>query len=60
MRQILLNSGGAIVARVPRPIVERGAVLVPRGAWHTANVHSPSVMLHVTMGSGTQHRERKQ
>ncbi len=28
MRQILLNSGGAIVARVPRPIVERGAVLV--------------------------------
>jgi predicted dehydrogenase/threonine dehydrogenase-like Zn-dependent dehydrogenase len=28
MRQILLNSGGAVVARVPRPIVERGAVLV--------------------------------
>src|SRR6516225_3331234 len=28
MRQILLNSGGAIVARVPRPIVEPGSVLV--------------------------------
>lgn len=28
MRQILLNSGGAMVARVPRPLVERGAVLV--------------------------------
>src|SRR5207247_597985 len=28
MRQILLNSGGAVVARVPRPIVERGSVLV--------------------------------
>jgi predicted dehydrogenase/threonine dehydrogenase-like Zn-dependent dehydrogenase len=28
MRQILLNSGGAIVARMPRPSVERGAVLV--------------------------------
>ena len=28
MRQILLNSGGATVARVPRPIVERGSVLV--------------------------------
>src|SRR5712691_2232174 len=28
MRQILLNSGGALVARVPRPIVERGSVLV--------------------------------
>src|SRR5258706_3775460 len=28
MRQILLNSGGALVARVPRPIVESGSVLV--------------------------------
>ena len=28
MRQILLNSGGAVVARVPRPIVEAGSVLV--------------------------------
>jgi predicted dehydrogenase/threonine dehydrogenase-like Zn-dependent dehydrogenase len=28
MRQILLNSGGAVVARVPRPLVERGTVLV--------------------------------
>jgi predicted dehydrogenase/threonine dehydrogenase-like Zn-dependent dehydrogenase len=28
MRQILLNTGGAAIARVPRPIVERGSVLV--------------------------------
>src|SRR5947207_13687545 len=28
MRQILLNSSGAVVARVPRPIVEGGSVLV--------------------------------
>ena len=28
MRQILLNSSGAVVARVPRPVVERGSVLV--------------------------------
>src|SRR6185295_10965571 len=28
MRQILLNSRGAVVARVPRPIVEPGSVLV--------------------------------
>ena len=28
MRQILLNSNGAVVARVPRPTVERGVVLV--------------------------------
>lgn len=34
----------------------RGAVLVPRGVWHTAKVHAPARMLHVTMGAGTQHR----
>src|SRR5258708_6787019 len=28
MRQILLNGRGAVVARVPRPTVERGSVLV--------------------------------
>ncbi|HWI18670.1 MAG TPA: hypothetical protein VNT81_13040, partial [Vicinamibacterales bacterium] len=28
MRQILMNSAGAVVARVPRPIVEAGSVLV--------------------------------
>jgi predicted dehydrogenase/threonine dehydrogenase-like Zn-dependent dehydrogenase len=28
MRQILLNNGGAVVARVPRPIVESGSVVV--------------------------------
>src|SRR6266700_8295706 len=28
MRQILLNSEGAVVARVPRPIVDTGSVLV--------------------------------
>jgi predicted dehydrogenase len=28
MRQLLMNSGGVVVARVPRPIVDRGSVLV--------------------------------
>jgi len=28
MRQLLMNSSGVLVARVPRPVVERGAVLV--------------------------------
>jgi mannose-6-phosphate isomerase-like protein (cupin superfamily) len=37
---------------------ERAAVVVPRGVWHTAKVHAPSRMLHVTMGSGTQQRPR--
>lgn len=38
------------------PIRGSGAVLVPRGIWHTAKVHEPSRMLHVTLGGGTQTR----
>ena len=30
-----------------------GAVVVPRGVWHTAKVAAPSRMLHVTRGAGT-------
>ena len=37
-------------------ITERGAVIVPRGIWHTARVHAPSRMLHVTRGAGTETR----
>ena len=33
-----------------------GAVVVPRGVWHTAKVRAPSRMLHVTRGGGTVHR----
>lgn len=33
-----------------------GAVVVPRGVWHTARVRTPSRMLHVTRGAGTQTR----
>ncbi len=33
-----------------------GAVVVPRGLWHTAKVKAPSRMLHVTRGAGTLHR----
>jgi len=33
-----------------------GAVVVPRGVWHTARVRVPSRMLHVTRGEGTAHR----
>ena len=31
-------------------------VLVPRGTWHTAKVHTPSSMLFITPGEGTQNR----
>ncbi|MCC2973318.1 cupin domain-containing protein [Massilia sp. IC2-476] len=33
-----------------------GAVVVPRGVWHTAKVRVPSRMLHVTRGEGTENR----
>ena len=38
------------------PLRGSGAVVVPRGVWHTAKVHVPSRMLHVTLGSGTETR----
>ena len=31
-------------------------VLVPRGIWHSAKVHTPSSVLFITPGEGTQHR----
>lgn len=33
-----------------------GAVVVPRGVWHTAKVRASSRMLHVTRGEGTENR----
>jgi mannose-6-phosphate isomerase-like protein (cupin superfamily) len=40
------------------PLRASGAVLVPRGVWHTANVQVPSRVLHVTLGACTLHRPR--
>jgi mannose-6-phosphate isomerase-like protein (cupin superfamily) len=37
-------------------IADRGAVVVPRGIWHTAKVKRPCRMLHITMGEGTEVR----
>ena len=34
----------------------RGLVIVHRGLWHTARVHAPSRLLHITMGAGTRQR----
>ena len=33
-----------------------GAVIVPRGMWHTAKIITPCRMLHLTRGAGTQTR----
>ena len=34
----------------------RAASLIPRGVWHRAIVHTPSDLLFITRGAGTQHR----
>jgi mannose-6-phosphate isomerase-like protein (cupin superfamily) len=41
---------------VTQRIEGRGAVVVPRGVWHTAKVFRPSRMFFLTLGAGTQHR----
>jgi len=41
---------------VAQRIEGRGAVVVPRGVWHTAKVFKPSRMLFITMGAGTKHQ----
>jgi hypothetical protein len=41
---------------VAQRIAGRGAVVVPRGVWHTAKVFKPSRMFFITMGAGTEHR----
>lgn len=44
-------------SRVETIVLEgSGAVVVPRGVWHTARVRLPSRMLHVTRGEGTETR----
>ena len=50
---LLLEQGGEIVTA---RLEGAGAVVVPRGVWHTAKVRAPSRVLHVTRGAGTQTR----
>ena len=35
---------------------KREATVIPKGVWHTAKVRTPSRMLFITRGAGTQHR----
>jgi quercetin dioxygenase-like cupin family protein len=48
-----LDDGNAVTSV---PVHERGAIVVPRGVWHTAKVHAPSRMLFATLGKETRHR----
>ena len=51
--ELLLEQPGSVESVRVRG---RGLVIVRRGVWHTARVHAPSRLLHVTMGAGTRHR----
>ena len=50
---LLLEQPGGIRTLALR---EMGAVVVPRGVWHTAKIRAASRMLHVTLGAGTETR----
>jgi mannose-6-phosphate isomerase-like protein (cupin superfamily) len=57
----LLSGNVALVLELPTGtatirLSDRGAVVVPRGVWHTARVFATSRMLFVTRGAGTEHR----
>ncbi len=51
--ELLLDRGGEIQTIA---MEGSGAVVVPRGVWHTAKLRLPSRMLHVTRGEGTENR----
>jgi uncharacterized cupin superfamily protein len=40
------------------PMTPGSAVVNPKGTWHTADVHEPSVALFITPGRGTENRPR--
>jgi mannose-6-phosphate isomerase-like protein (cupin superfamily) len=49
---LLEDTSGIRSVRLDR----RGALVVPRGVWHTARVTAPSRMLFITRGAGTVHK----
>jgi len=63
--EIVLLLSGAVDLVLDEPdgervvaLRDRTAAVVPRGVWHTADVHGPSEALHITRGAGTKHRPR--
>ena len=51
---ILDSPGGRESVRLAKP---GDFVVVPKGTWHTARVATPTRMLFVTPGEGTEHRQ---
>lgn len=52
-RMVLREKGGERVVRLEKP---GDYVIVPRGTWHTARIESPTRMLFITPGEGTENR----
>lgn len=52
---VLRYEGGDDTTRLNEPGT---FVIVPRNTWHTARVHSRTVMLFITPGEGTENREK--
>jgi mannose-6-phosphate isomerase-like protein (cupin superfamily) len=50
---MILEMGAAVESI---ELQDRKAFVIPKGVWHTAKVKTPSRMLFVTRGIGTQHR----
>lgn len=51
---VLKTDDGETTVRISEP---GSYVVVPKGAWHTARPHAPTVMLFVTPGEGTLNSE---
>jgi mannose-6-phosphate isomerase-like protein (cupin superfamily) len=52
---LIVEERGASSARTV-PMRAGEPFVMPRGAWHRAVVHEPSLMFGITWGRGTQHR----
>ena len=50
-----LDGGDGVAARRV-PLTAGQYVLVPKGVWHTMDVHAPGRLLAITWGEGTRHR----
>jgi len=48
----------SVAATRSAPLADGRYVVVPKGAWHTMDVHAPGRLLAITWGEGTRHRPR--
>lgn len=65
--EVIIATGGRFAIRTEDPDSAASATIVlhdgqtiimPAGVWHTVDVDEPGVMLTITAGKGTEHRDR--